>query len=64
MREPTEQEMNEKRVVLGDALDDPGFEVSTLVGYMVGYGIPVNARIVYAGCGSHALALDWNEVKA
>lgn len=61
MREPTAQEMADRRVILGDALDEPGFEMSTLIGYMVGFDIPVDARIVYAGCGTHALALDWTE---
>lgn len=41
---------------------DPWYpEVSELLAFMRDNGIPYTASLVYAGCGSHTIALEWDE---
>lgn len=60
-REMTPEEFEAKRVFIGDALDAPGPMLISLWEFATRNRIPANVRVVYAGCGSHALALDWTE---
>lgn len=61
MREITAQELEAKRVNLGDALDEPGMTLTELWQFATFNSIPATARVVYAGCTTHAIALDWTE---
>jgi len=67
LNRPTKEEMAAKNVpltqmaVYGDEKDKVPYypTFAELKQFMVKYGIPQDAHIVYGSCGSHTIELDW-----